>query len=83
MERRPRDDADFSGSATATLSVLTTGSEHEAVCTCLVSNPDGSVVSADAILAVRASCSGDTNEDGNVDLADLNAVLGAFGTTCP
>jgi len=30
-----------------------------------------------------AQCFGDANNDGVVDLADLNAVLAAFGQVCP
>jgi hypothetical protein len=45
----------------------------------------GVATSSGAILAVRSNpmCFGDANGDGVVDLADLNAVLAAFGQACP
>ncbi|XHC25696.1 PQQ-binding-like beta-propeller repeat protein [Phycisphaerales bacterium ac7] len=53
---------------------------------CQVASPLGSATTNSILLAVRPTaspCVGDANGDGVVDLADLNAVLAAFGQACP
>lgn len=48
----------------------------------VVTNLCGSVTSGSALLTVTIPCTGDTNGDFIVNFADLNNVLGNFGTNC-
>lgn len=48
----------------------------------LGANP-GSILYADNVRAWGLPCRGDTNDDGSVDFADVNAILSAFNTVVP
>lgn len=48
----------------------------------LGANP-GSILYADNVRAWGLPCRGDTNDDGSVDFADINAILSAFNTVVP
>ena len=80
------DGGDISGATTNTLQIANADGDDVAVYDCVITFADGPQTTAGAILAVipnAPDCIGDTNGDGVVDLADLNAVLAAFGQVCP
>ncbi len=80
-----QDSGNISGAQTAELQIVASTDDighYE----CDVFSPLGSATTNSILLAVRptaSSCVGDANGDGVVDLADLNAVLAAFGQACP
>lgn len=69
--------------------VVPAGADHAVMIIHLVRDADAistafNNANADLIqFVVRAPCPGDINGDGEVNFADLNAVLAAFNTTCP
>ncbi|MFB3430657.1 MAG: immunoglobulin domain-containing protein [Phycisphaerales bacterium] len=80
------DGGDISGATTDTLQIANADGADIGVYDCVVTFANGPQTTAGAILAVIPGvpdCLGDTNGDGVVDLADLNAVLAAFGQACP
>ena len=76
------DGGHISGANSPTLSLLATEAD-EGFYTVEVSNEFGSELSSERLLAVRASCPGDFDGNGTIDLADLNAILAGFGLPCP
>ncbi len=72
----------IAGATTPTLSV-SVSPQAVGIYDVVVTNSLGSAVSGPSVIAVRPTCTGDANGDGVVDLADLNAVLAAFGQVCP
>ncbi len=69
--------------------VVPAGADHAVMIIHFVRDPDANSTAfnnanADLVrFVVRAACPGDNNGDGEVNFADLNAVLSAFNTTCP
>jgi hypothetical protein len=75
-------DGDFvSGATTPTLLIRAT-QEDVGIYDCVVSNSRGVITTFGAVLGVRPSCAGDADGDGDVDFADLNRLLSAFGMFC-
>ncbi|MCR9218516.1 MAG: hypothetical protein NXI14_15115 [bacterium] len=80
------DGGDVSGATTDTLQIANADGADIGIYDCVVTFADGPQTTNGAVLAVVPGvpdCLGDTNGDGVVDLADLNAVLAAFGQACP
>jgi len=80
------DGGDISGATTDTLQIANADGADIGIYDCVVTFADGPQTTNGAVLAVVPSvpdCIGDANGDGVVDLADLNAVLAAFGQACP
>ena len=69
--------------------VVHAGADHAVMIIHFVRDPDAistafNNANADLVsFVVRAACPGDNNGDGEVNFADLNAVLSDFNTTCP
>ena len=76
------DGGPIGGVNTAMLTISATA-QDTGVYDVVVSNSEGQTISDGAVIAVRPSCVGDINGDGNVNSDDLGLLLGVFGTMCP
>ncbi|MGP1345368.1 MAG: FG-GAP-like repeat-containing protein [Phycisphaerales bacterium] len=76
------DGGNISGAQSPTLTITAT-MQDVGVYTVGVTSVAGSAISDPAVIAVRPSCPGDSDQDGDIDSDDLAILLSAFGTLCP
>ncbi|MGP1309489.1 MAG: serine hydrolase [Phycisphaerales bacterium] len=74
---------EYAGTQTGTLSILNAIPSQAGQYRCLVLNYCGIDLSPTVNVAVTPACDGDSNGDGIVNFADLNAVLASFGQSVP